>query len=233
MVYMARFHRFLVPFSKSETSVEIKDTEVISQIMRVLRLEVGDSIIITNGKGSGATCKMVEITKPTIIGTLTNMTHKDSDVPRGIHLYLSILKKDNFELVVQKAVELGVMKIIPITTERTIKTNLNFERLEKIAKEAVEQSGRVWLPEILSIQKFENAIRDSESKIIFNMNGDSDWKNKIDTTKPISIFIGPEGGWTESEIEYAKGSGSVVGSLGGTTLRAETAGIVGVFAVVQ
>jgi 16S rRNA (uracil1498-N3)-methyltransferase len=229
---MARFHRFLVPFSKDATSIEIKDTEIISQIMRVLRLEAGDSIIITNGEGVEATCLMNEMTKSVIQGTLSEVTLKDRDIAREIHLYLSILKKDNFELVVQKAVELGVSKIIPITTTRTIKTNLNFERLEKIIKEAIEQSGRVWLPEISPIQTFEEAIQDAENKVLFNMNGALDWKNKLDQQKPISIFIGPEGGWTQDEIKYTQENDALIGSLGETTLRAETAAIVGVFAAI-
>jgi len=237
-----KIHRFIGDYDLSKNTVEIVNPENIKQIKDVLRLKVGEKIILSDGKGAEAQVTLKEIFKNKMICTLARTvlaskpffakTSKDED--RKVSLYLSILKKENFELAVQKAVECGVAKIIPIITERTIKTGLNFERLQKIIREASEQSGRNIVPTLSTITNFEDAITEgekSEEKIIFHASGEDYHPNQ--SAKEVSIFIGPEGGFTEKEVILAKESGYKVASLGPLTLRGETAAIVATYRMVQ
>jgi 16S rRNA (uracil1498-N3)-methyltransferase len=207
----------------------IEDREISRQIQDVLKLKAGERIVLSDGKGHD---ELVEITslgkeiKYKIVEKLQPV-HPE----REIHLYLAILKKENFELAVQKAVECGVSKIVPVITERTIKTGLNTTRLEKIIIEASEQCGRSIVPLLSPILNFKDAVSSAEGeKIIFHL-GAKDYAPK--STSPVSIFVGPEGGFTEGEINLAKDAGLALASLGPLTLRGETAAIVGTYRAVQ
>lgn len=149
-------------------------------------------------------------------------------------LFCSILKKENFEWVVQKATEIGVSVIVPVLTKRTVKTGLNFERLNKIAREATEQSGRGTVPKIRQVVDFTDAIKmrkDFGQALILEQT--STGEPEIDQVGSVAILIGPEGGWEEDEISMALDDGWGAWSLGRTTLRAETAAIVAVAKAVR
>src|SRR3989344_4266850 len=133
-----KLHRFIGEYDLSKKHIEITDPKIIKQIRAVLRLEKGDKVLLSNGKGKEDEVVLDSISGDKIMGTV-NQTVVSNEMKRKVHLYLAILKKENFELAVQKAVEVGVMKITPIITERTIKTGLNIPRLEKIILEASEQ----------------------------------------------------------------------------------------------
>lgn len=220
----------------SKKEVEITDPKIIKQIKVVLRLEKGDEIILSDGKGREARTTLARISAEKITGTVNKINNPASavsfGVARKVNLYLAILKKENFELAVQKAVECGVSKIIPIITERTIKTGLNIARLEKIILEASEQCGQNVVPTLSPILDFKDAIMDAEGeKIIFHPIGKTYGVNQ--KTKITSIFVGPEGGFTENEINLAKNSGFIIASLGALTLRGETAAIIGTYRTVH
>ncbi len=228
-----RLHRFIGDFDLSKKELQITNPENIKQIKGVLRLEVGDKIILGDGKGQEGEATIVSISSNLISASLDNMKKVD-DVLTYVSTYLAILKKENFELAVQKMVEAGVSNIIPIITERTVKTGLNTERLLKIIREASEQSGRSIVPTLSPILDFKDALQDklgSEEKIIFDLNTLSYSPEK--KIKNSNIFIGPEGGFTEKEIELAKESGYIVASLGSLTLRGETAAIVATYRAVN
>ena len=145
-------------------------------------------------------------------------------------LYVAIIKNSNFDLVVEKATELGVSHIIPITTERTIKTNLNFERLNKLITEATEQSRRLDRPDVSEIMTLSEAIahaKETGAELFF---GHIDENPSESSLQPASaaLFIGPEGGWSETEIAELQSEGVKPISLGQFVLRAETAAIVGI-----
>ncbi len=204
------------------------DPEISRQIKQVLKLKPGEQAIFSDGQGSD---ELMEYQGNSAWKLLEKL---EIERPiREVSLYLAILKKENFELAVQKAVECGVSKIIPMITERTVKTGLNIERLEKIIKEASEQSGRSILPALSPILNFKDALATSQDgeKIIFHLGGNEYQADK--NSKNISIFVGPEGGFTEKEIELAKNSGFSVSSLGNLTLRGETAAIVGTYRAVN
>jgi 16S rRNA (uracil1498-N3)-methyltransferase len=233
-----KIHRFIGNFDLSKNEVEITNPENIKQIKAVLRMKKGDIIALSDGKGASAEVTIDSISTDKIIGIINknNKSRTTLDYSKKqVNLYLAILKKENFELAVQKAVECGVTNIIPVITKRTIKTGLNISRLEKIILEASEQSGRSLVPTLSPILKFENALAygiSAEEKIIFHVGENNLYKPNIET-KSVSIFIGPEGGFTDNEIKLAKKAGYAVASLGPLTLRGETAAIVATYRVVQ
>lgn len=228
-----RLNRFIGDFDLSQKEIEISNSENIKQIRTVLRLEIGNKIILADGKGLSAEAAITSISKEKILVKIEKpASAQGSDVARQVSLYLAILKKENFELAVQKAVECGVLKIIPIITERTIKTGLNTTRLEKIILEACEQSGRSLVPTLSPILEFKDAVIEATGeKIIFHFVEQNYTPNK--KADSASIFVGPEGGFTEKEIELAQNSGFTVASLGDLTLRGETAAVIGTYRAVH
>lgn len=225
-----RLHRFYVSQPLGE-DVVIKDVSVINQWSKVFRYKEGDFVILFNGdsseyyfcirslKNKECTLKL-EKTIPSFIPT------------KKINLYLSVIKKDNFELVVQKATELGVHAIIPILGDHSEKKGLNEERLRKIAIEASEQCGRGDIPHLYPITTLKEALESNLSEansLVLQMGGlsfsDKKLEDILKNSSAINVFIGPEGGWSENEIETFKNKGLTFVSLGETVLRAETAAI--------
>jgi 16S rRNA (uracil1498-N3)-methyltransferase len=147
--------------------------------------------------------------------------------PLDLHLAMSIIQLEKFELVLQKATELGVKAFIPLVTERVELRPERYanktERWERIVFEAVKQSGRSIVPAIEAPTTFETAIQREGTKIVFDV--DSDHKETGDPGTRVLAFIGPEGGWTEGEILLAREHGAHIERLGPRRLRAETAAI--------
>ncbi len=146
-------------------------------------------------------------------------------------LFASIIKGDNFDLVVQKTTELGVDHIIPVISDRTIKKNVNLERLQRIAIEASEQSGRVSIPKIHQPVKLKQAISDfmQEEKggklLLCHQDGSDFGKVKPNLKGKIGILIGPEGGWSDVEMKLFDDRKIQKIRIGENVLRAETAAI--------
>jgi len=158
------------------------------------------------------------------------LEEKNGTVPQHkITLYQSIIKKDKMEWVVEKATELGVTKIVPIISERSEKKGFNVDRARKIAIEASEQCGRGDIPQIVEPITIEKAISQAEKAIVFDSSGKS--LKELDKIETKSIFIGPEGGWSENEISKFKSQNFEILNLGDLTLRAETAAIVSLAAL--
>lgn len=229
-----KLHRFIGDFDFTRNTVEITKPEIIKQIKGVLRLKEEESIVLSDGKGAQFKAKITSLAHDKIICEIIKKL--DSSEPKKkVSLYLAILKKENFELAVQKAVECGVSEIIPIITERTIKTGLNMERLNKIILEASEQCERSVVPNLHEIINFEDALEDgkqSNEKLIFHTQDSIEYAPSINATLA-SIFIGPEGGFTEKEISLAQENGYTVASLGNLILRGETAAIIATYRVVH
>jgi 16S rRNA (uracil1498-N3)-methyltransferase len=223
-----RLQRFIGDFNIKSGPFVIRDAEIMNQVKNVLRLEVGDKIIICDGKGIQADAEIIEPVKKELNLILSNMVTSESPITQEVVLYCAILKKENFELVVQKATEIGISKIIPLITKRTIKLGLNKERLEKIAREASEQSGRTFLPKISEPMEFEEALKNTGSNLnlFFDSSGSSFGICNLDFgISTIGVWIGPEGGWADEEVSEANAVGFKIISLGPLTLRAETAAI--------
>lgn len=245
---MPKIHRFIDKnFDLNKSEIEITG-EIAHQIIKVLKFEIGEKIELSDGRGSVGFGKVKYIDKKkNIVLVEIEKACPSSGVIEKLEenkkttLFCAVLKKENFELVVQKATECGISKIVPVITDRTIKTGLKLDRLEKIAKEASEQSGRSIIPEISEPVNFEKSlefIKKENLNILFDISGEKFSEIIKNNFEKINIFIGPEGGWTDNEIEKACPScGAVknlnfkIASLGKLTLRAETAAIVSSFLV--
>jgi 16S rRNA (uracil1498-N3)-methyltransferase len=249
-----RLHRFYINQNIGETKeLIISDLELIHQMVNVFRFKVGQEAILFDGSGFEYVSEIVLISKNEITVKIKSVSEKKIQTKK-VDLYLSIIKKDNFELAAEKGTEVGVSEIHPLISERSEKKDLNIERLEKIVKEASEQSGRVTLPKVLPVTDFDiavsQAVKDGKECVVFHMVTDSKieaghnrpghqndhpalTKVGIDGRHQVAAFVGPEGGWTEKEMKVFKKNNFKIFSLGQNVLRAETAAIVSVWKLLQ
>lgn len=222
-----RLHRFHVSQPLGE-EVVINEVSLLHQWTKVFRYTTGDLIILFNGDGTDYTYTLQTLQKNS--ATLTFVKTSPAYIPQQkVTLYLSLIKKDNFELVAQKATELGVTSIVPILSSRSEKKNLSFERLHKILIESSEQCGRGDIPFLYPIETLQEALsaQRAEQNVVLAMDG-IPFKEAIQAGKmtgSIALFIGPEGGWSPEDILIMKEAGLHQYSLGNTVLRAETAAI--------
>ncbi|MHB8830631.1 MAG: RsmE family RNA methyltransferase [Patescibacteria group bacterium] len=224
-----KIHRFIGQYNLRPGDFELKDAEILHQMFKVLGLKPGEKIVLCDGQGQEATATIVKLSSDKALLLLDKPTRVATESKRQVSLYCSVLKRENFDWVVQKATEVGITAIIPIITQRTIKQNLNLERLLKIAKEAAEQSSRGKVPAISQPIVWSAALelaRDNDIDLFFDLQATSTVTEFIQDKKRIGIFIGPEGGWDPKEVQAAKSHGFKASSLGLLTLRAETAAIV-------
>jgi len=227
-----KIHRFIGDFDLTKPELEISG-KVAHQMIKVLKLKIGEKIELSDGKHISAMAEICNIDKNVVSVKILNL---EALPPSGgkaspeVNLFCSIFKKENFELVVQKATECGVSKIVPIISARTIKTGLNLERLQKIAHEAAEQSGRNNVPEITEVKPLSDCLNSTGKNIFFNSSGEP-LGGLTAKSEKINIFIGPEGGWTPEEISLAKSLDFKIASLGPLILRGETAAIVATYLV--
>lgn len=230
-----RIHRFFV---KEQTPQKgefiVSDTNLLNQWRNVLRMKAGDRLVAFDGTGDEAFCELSALDKKS--ATLLILEKKKGLAPaREITLFMSLIKRDNFELVLEKATELGVSRIVPVEVSRSEKKGLNRERSEKILREASEQSGRATVPVLGDVVNIKDIFRVP----IGEAYGDSTHKEPIIVLDPrglpigeaygkgvVGLVIGPEGGFTDEEIKFFKTNGTPILSTGATILRAETAAIV-------
>ena len=232
-----RLHRFIGDYDLTSDHLKIKDSDLTNQVRNVLRLKKGDEIILADGNLNEARTKVSEISKDVVEVDIVEKWHNQNESESDVVLYCAILKRENFELVVQKATEIGAKKIVPIITERTVKLDIRPDRLQKIIREAGEQSGRGKLPILSDTVEFSDAIGTLSGNglnLFFDKSGESFTTiSRQDNVSRTGIWIGPEGGWTDQEVESARSAGFKILNLGKLTLRAETAAITASFAVVN
>jgi 16S rRNA (uracil1498-N3)-methyltransferase len=189
---------------------------------RVLRLREGEEVEVFDGRGSIAVARVVD---PATLQLLSPVETRES--PLAIDLAMAIINLDKFELVLQKATELGVRSIIPLITERVEIRPERYrgkgERWEKIVAEAVKQSGRGVVPRVEAPLEFEKALDREGVKILFD--ADAPPGTCPPSPAAVTLFIGPEGGWADNEIALALARECVIERLGPRRLRAETAAI--------
>ena len=227
-----RLHRFIRPVNLSQGILRLNDAEMLNQLKNVFRLGEGAKIIIADGRGGEAMAEIKSFYKDGVELAVTDVSKKAA-TGKITALYLAIIKKDNFETAVQKAVECGISQVVPLVTNRTVKTNLNMERLRKIALEAAEQCGRADIPQIDEPVKFTEAVVRSSGENVLLDRGGEPIDGKLNSSAKVSVWIGPEGGWDEDELEKVRIKGFKVISLGPLTLRAETAAIIGAYLAVH
>ena len=197
---------------------------------RVVRVHAGEEVELFDGKGIAAHGVITAVEHDQlVVNVLTIIDARETRL--SITLAMSIIALDRFELVLQKATELGVRSILPIVTERVEIRPERYrgkqERWERIIFEAVKQSGRARTPQLESPLPFPEAIARPGTKIVFD--ADIEPSPALDAPLEVqTLFIGPEGGWSEHELELARTAGAHFRRLGARRLRAETAAIVAV-----
>ena len=192
-------------------------------LTKVMRIKAGEVFSLFNKSGEWETI-INEISKSNLTFKVKKQLRQKENESE-IWLAFSPIKSNFFNFMIQKATELGVTKLMPILTERTIVRKINIERLSKIVIEASEQSNRLSVPEIFKTQSLENFLKNNNSvNLIF---GDLNTKNKklkIKNNKPTCILIGPEGDYTEHEREKILNFNGVQSiKLSNNILRSETA----------
>lgn len=218
----------------------ILDGESARHIAKSLRMRVGDVICVTDGGGEDYGCQIEEITKDEVVLKVCYKQVCESEPTCKVTIYQGVPKSTKLEDIIQKCVELGVTEIVPTLTKRCVsrpddksagKKNV---RYQKIALEAAQQSGRGIVPKIENMKNLKQALAEDESevKIVFFEGGGKKLTDIIDkNTKSVSIFIGPEGGFEEAEVEQIEAAGGVRATLGKRILRTQTAPVAGLTAI--
>ena len=196
-------------------------------ISRSFRKKIGDNIRVTNGLGCLCNAEIIEKGKK--IKVKIKSIEKFEAPNLSIHIAISPLKNiSRFEWFVEKATELGISQITPVVCEHSEKKKVNTERLERILISSLKQSNQFFKPKINSINTFENFILNSEDQLLMaNLKTSNKLSEKLFTKPNICLMIGPEGGFSESEIDLAKKQDIKEVTLGNSRLRSETAAIYG------
>lgn len=223
-----RTHRFIVDARLAVGPLTLRDAGLANQLANVLRLDVGDAVTLCDGKGTEATAVILSFARGSVDVAVDAVLKNAAESAVNVTLYCAVLKRENFEVACQKATEAGVSRIVPVVSRRTVKTGFRLDRVEKIIREAVEQSGRGVVPTVTAPMPFKEALADAEANavnVVFAIGGAPfDARSAVpEGTTAVGAFVGPEGGWDEDEVAACRERGFVVASLGPRVLRAETA----------
>lgn len=241
-------HFFVEPGRIFDKTISIIGDDV-NHIKNVLRMKIGEEISVSNGiDDNDYRCVIERIEDDEVICKLIFIKEDGIELPARVTLFQGLPKSDKMELIIQKAVELGVHEIVPVATKRAVvklddkKAKSKIARWQGISEAAAKQSKRAIVPEVRDVMTFGEAINYAshfESAVIpyemaEGMLATKEWINSViasvtnnseDEKIRVGIFIGPEGGFDEAEIEKAESSGVRPISLGKRILRTETAGM--------
>lgn len=232
--------RFPISQNQIKNNLAIISGPDYRHIVKVLRLKPGNDITLFEDTGIEHIGIIKDIGTKEIKIAIAESTRVETESGLNITLLQGIPKGDKMDFIVEKTTELGVRTIVPVISERSqVRKTKRIERWRRIALESSKQSGRMLPPDILEVTTFKNAIYyndNCELHLIFYGKCKDNIKDIIKhtgkATENIKIFIGPEGGFSESEVNAAKEKGFIPIRLGPRILRTETAGIVAV-AVLQ
>lgn len=229
-----KIHRFLCAFSQADDLVTVDDSSVAHQVGTVLGLKPGETIGLSDGANE-LTAEILEVGRGQL--RLRVREVRPAIRPRrAVRLCLAILKRDNFELAARMATEVGVTEIFPLVSQRTVKLDFRRDRLERILQEAAEQCGRGAAPQLADPANLSEALAAIPSgwrKVMFDVGGGAWSASNLVGNEPVAIFVGPEGGWTETERQQALEAGAEVVSLGAMVMRGETAATVAAWLAVN
>lgn len=212
-----------------------------NHIVNVLRMKCGEEFLVSCG-GVSNLCVLESIEGDTAVARITEENFQDTELPIKIYLFQGLPKSDKMELIVQKTVELGVFSVAPTEMKRCVvkiepkKKKNKTERWQAIAESAAKQSKRNIIPEVIDIKTFSEALDFAKGLDLIlvpyeSKNGMADTKKALAEIKSgmsVGVFIGPEGGFEEIEIEKLTNAGAKIISLGKRILRTETAAITAV-----
>lgn len=235
---MQRF--FVEPHQIDETAhqIHIVGTDV-NHISNVLRMKQGEEVWISDGGKKEYRCTIEAFSADEVLLHIIYVQEPDYELPSRIYLFQGLPKADKMELIIQKAVELGAYEIIPVETKRCVvkldgkKAAKKVDRWQQIAESAAKQSKRMLIPNVHQVLTFKEALKYAQTMDIRLIpyelaKGMQETKKILADIKPgqsIGIFIGPEGGFEENEVETAISEGAKPVTLGRRILRTETAGL--------
>ena len=212
-----------------------------NHIKNVLRMGVGDTFLVSDG-GISNLCEIESFESDSVIAKIIEENYNDTSLPISINLFQGLPKGDKMELIIQKTVELGVECIVPVEMSRCVvklddkKKKSKVSRWQSISESAAKQSKCNRIPEISDVLTYKQALEKAKDLDLLlvpyeSKNGMEDTKDALSQIKSgmsDGIFIGPEGGFDEKEVEQAFEIGGKVISLGKRILRTETAAITSV-----
>lgn len=226
--------RFFVENIDNPTCVIVGDDA--RHISKSLRMKEGDTVILSDGKGFDSTGEILSIDENSVAVSLGEKTKNLAEPSTQIILFQALPKSDKLDFIVQKAVELGATKIVPVLTQFCVSRpkpkamEKRVQRLNRISLEAAKQSGRGVVPvveELIDYKTAVNRLAEMETGVILYENETKPLSELIDPKgNQIGLFVGSEGGFSEEEISYANKKGVATASLGSRILRCETAPIV-------
>lgn len=213
--------------------------EAVARHIQVLRIAVGESLILFDGAGGEYAATVTAIGKRDATVSLTAFHAMERESPLSITLVQALATSDKMDFIIQKAVELGVSEIVPVAAARST-LKLDAERAEKrsqhwqaVAVAACEQCGRNRVPLVRPVQAFGQWLRGRRAGVaaLLHPTASQNLLGLVDANQPIALLIGPEGGFTEQEIAEAIQHGVVAARFGPRILRTETAGIAAIAAI--
>ena len=202
-------------------------------LIQVLRKKIGDKMVLTNGKGVKATATIQDDHRKHAVVSFDKIELIPAPAYGNVIAISPLKNVTRFEWFLEKAVELGISKIIPLQCERTEKTKLKTDRLQQIITSAMLQSQQYWLPELTVLTPYDKFIQSATAayKLIAHCEEDAEKLPLKDYNFSMPgdklLLIGPEGDFTPREIALGKEAGFMPVSLGSTRLRTETAGVMG------
>ena len=225
--------------NKNDKSVIIIGPDV-NHIRNVLRMKIGEEIAVSNGvDGKEYRCGITAFEEDRVVCELRFIKEDNVELPAKVYLFQGLPKADKMELIIQKAVELGVYQVIPVATKRCVvkldekKAVSKIARWQGIAEAAAKQSKRAIVPEVTNVMTFGQAIQKAAEmdvrlipyELAEGMDATREILDKIQPGQSVAVFIGPEGGFDEAEISKAMENHINPITLGKRILRTETAGM--------
>jgi 16S rRNA (uracil1498-N3)-methyltransferase len=234
MMSHKKIHRFMlgsIPSTALNGTITVTDSRITSQIFRVLKLKIGETVQLFANGGPEYTATITDTSPVVLEATVTAI--KETVLPsRTVIAAVSIVKGDAFDFIVQKLTEIGVHTIVPIISNRTVKQSVRLERLQMISDEAVEQCGgtvKVHISEPLSLTE---CFRQFPYYSIA-LDPITTTTSLSDLPDTVVYYIGPEGGWDEKDEAILTASGAHSLKISERVLRTETAAILGVYTLLQ
>ena len=225
--------RFFFSFSPSCGESVALAGEDGRHIARSLRMQAGESLTLCNGEGMDFLCEITAVTGEEAVVVVKQTQPSQGEPSLWVTVYQALPKLDKMDSIAQKIVEAGASQLVPVLTSRCISrpdekaAHKKQERWHKIAEEAAKQCGRGRIPQVSPLQPFARAIEQAAQEgevILFYEGGGQSLADLVGKdSRQISIFIGPEGGFSPEEVALAKQHGARIGSLGPRIFRTETA----------
>ena len=235
---MQRF--FVEPYQIDEETnhIHINGTDV-NHIANVLRMKTGEELWISDGGKKEYRCTIESVSQDEVLLHIIYAQEPNYELPSRLYLFQGLPKADKMELIIQKAVELGAYEVIPVETKRCVvkldgkKAAKKVDRWQQIAESAAKQSKRMLIPNVHQVLTFKEALKYAESmdirlipyELARGMLETKEILSGIQPGQSVGIFIGPEGGFEEKEVETAISEGVKPITLGRRILRTETAGL--------